>query len=133
MKTYQIAMIAALVSGGVLPDGAVHAEESLERRVNQLDQQIQSLQQQIQTTQKVHAQRLTLPGQPTAQQNEPAGEATAGRSGFALQSDDGNFLIRFEGLIQADGRFYTGSGDNNQSYTAAVNASGQGPAASQFL
>ena len=72
------------------------------------------------------------PGQPTASQNEPAGEATAGRSGFALQSDDGNFILRFQGLIQADGRFYTGSGANTQNYTSAATA-GSAPPVSQFL
>ena len=75
----------------------------------------------------------SLRGSPVPCRNPPAGEATAGRSGFALQSDDGNFLLRFQGLIQADGRFYTGSGDSNHSYTSAVDASAQAPAASQFL
>jgi phosphate-selective porin OprO/OprP len=105
----------------------------LEQRIDQLDQQVKSLQEQVLASQQAHKTRLTSPGQPTASQNEPAGEATAGRSGFALQSDDGNFLIRFQGLIQADGRFYTGSGDNTQTYTPAVDASGQAPTASQFL
>jgi len=120
-------------SEDVAPPAATGTPNALEQKVNQLDQQVQSLQQQLQTTQQQHATRLTSPGQPTAQQNEPAGEATAGRSGFALQSDDGNFLLRFQGLIQIDGRFYTGSGDNTQNYTSAVNNAGQGPAASTFL
>jgi phosphate-selective porin OprO/OprP len=106
---------------------------SIDQKIDQLDQQVKSLQQQLQTTQQEHATRLTSPGQPVATQNEPAGEATVGRSGFALKSDDGNFVIRFQGLIQADGRFYTGSGDSNHSYTSAVNASGQAPTVSQFL
>jgi phosphate-selective porin OprO/OprP len=106
---------------------------TVEQQIQQLDQQVKTLQQEVQTTQQQHATRFTSPGQPTAQQNEPAGEATAGRSGFALQSDDGNFLLRFQGLIQVDGRFYTGSGDNNHSYTSAVDASGQAPTVSQFL
>jgi phosphate-selective porin OprO/OprP len=115
------------------PAAAAGTPNALEQRINQLDQEVQSLQQQVQTTQQQHATRLTSPGQPTSSQNEPAGEATAGRSGFALQSDDGNFLLRFQGLIQVDGRFYTGSGDNTQNYTSAVDASGQAPTVSQFL
>jgi phosphate-selective porin OprO/OprP len=109
---------------------AVAAPNALEQKVNQLDQQVQSLQQQLQTTQQEHSARLTSPGQPTATQNEPAGEATAGRSGFALKSDDGNFILRFQGLIQADGRFYTGSGANAANYSAATAGS---VGVSQFL
>jgi phosphate-selective porin OprO/OprP len=105
----------------------------LEQRINDLDEQVKTLQQQVQSTQQAHESRLIPPGQPTAPSNPPAGEVTAGRSGFALQSDDGNFLIRFQGLIQADGRFYAGSGDSNHSYVSAVNASGQAPLASQFV
>ena len=93
-------------------DVAPPAASGLDQRVDQLDQDIKALQQQVQTQQQEHNSRLVSPGQPTASSNPPAGEATAGRSGFALQSDDGNFLLRFQGLIQADGRFYTGSGDN---------------------
>jgi phosphate-selective porin OprO/OprP len=105
----------------------------LEQRLNDLDQQVKTLQQEVQSQQQAHNERLISPGQPTASANPPAGEATAGRSGFALQSDDGNFILRLQGLIQADGRFYTGSGDSNRSYSAAVNASGQAPTVSQFL
>src|SRR5471030_1894867 len=71
------------------PSGAV------DQRLDQLDRQVKSLQAQVEAGQQAHETRLTSPGQPTAAQNEPAGEATAGRSGFALKSDDGNFLIRF--------------------------------------
>jgi phosphate-selective porin OprO/OprP len=115
------------------PAAASGTGSALEQQVNQLDQEVKTLQQQVQATQQAHETRLTSPGQPTAQSNEPAGEATAGRSGFALQSDDGNFILRFQGLIQADGRFYTGSGANAANYTTAVNASGQAPTVSQFL
>ena len=105
----------------------------IDHRLDQLEQQVKSLQEEVSTGQRAHALRLTSPGQATALQNEPAGEASVGRSGFALQSDDGNFMIRFSGVIQADGRFYTGRGDNTSSYTSAVNASGQAPAVSGFL
>lgn len=104
-----------------------------EQRLDRLEQQVQSLQDRVSAGQRAHSLRLTPPGQLTAQQNEPAGEATAGRSGFALRSDDGDFLIRFEGLLEVDGRFYTGRGDNPASYTPAVDASGQAPADGGFL
>ena len=104
----------------------------VDHRLDQVEQQLKSLQEEVSAGQRAHSLRLTAPGQATAQQNEPAGEATAGRSGFALQSDDGDFVIRFSGLIQADGRFYTGQGGNSSSYTSAVNASGQAPAFSGF-
>jgi phosphate-selective porin OprO/OprP len=106
---------------------------AIEQRVHQLEQEVQTLKQHFEETQAARAKRLVAPGQSTAQENEPAGEATAGRSGFALQSDDGNFILRFEGLIQTDGRFYTGSGANSGNYTSTVNASAQAPAVSQFL
>ena len=123
-------------SEDVAPPAAVSGTgngSALEQQVNQLDQEVKALQQQVQAGQTAHNERLISPGQPTAQSNPPAGEATAGRSGFALQSDDGNFVLRLQGLIQADGRFYTGSGDSNHSYTTAVNASAQAPTVSQFL
>ena len=120
-------------SEDVPPPTATGTPNALEQRVDQLGQEVKTLQEQVKEGQQVHDTRLISPGQPTASQNEPAGEATAGRSGFALRSDDGNFLLRFQGLIQTDGRFYTGSGDNTRSYTSAVDASGQAPATSQFL
>jgi phosphate-selective porin OprO/OprP len=107
-------------------------ESPVDHRLDQVEQQLKSLQEEVSTGQRSHALRLTAPGQATAQRNEPAGQATVGRSGFALRSDDGNFLIRFSGLIQADGRFYTGDGANPSSYVPAVNASGQAPALSGF-
>lgn len=109
------------------------AAPSVQQQIDQLNEKVQTLQTQLQNAQQAHTQRLVEPGQPTASQNPPAGEATAGRSGFALKSDDGDFVLRFQGLIQADGRFYTGSGDTTRSYSSAVIAAGQGPAASQFL
>jgi phosphate-selective porin OprO/OprP len=133
MRTYQLALIAALVSAGVLPDRPLFADATLEDRINVLDREVKSLQEQVQASQQAHESRLTPPGQPIVQQNPPAGEATAGRSGFAIQSDDGNFVLRFQGLIQADGRFYTGDGANTQNYTPGVNASPQAISASQFL
>lgn len=121
-------------SEDVAPPAAVSGTpDTVEQQIQQLNQQVQTLQQQVQAGQAAHRTRFTPPGQPTAQSNEPAGEATAGRSGFALQSDDGDFLLRFQGLIQVDGRFYTGSGDNTHSYTSAVDTSAQAPTVSQFL
>jgi len=120
-------------SEDIAPPAATGTPSALEQRLDALDQQVKTLQTQVQSQEQAHNDRLVSPGQPTASQNPPAGEATAGRSGFALQSDDGNFLLRFQGLIQADGRFYTGSGDKTQSYSAAVDASGQAPTVSQFL
>jgi phosphate-selective porin OprO/OprP len=90
--------------------------------LDQLEQQVKSLQQQLPTD---LAQR--------PRQNPLAGELFVERSGFALRSGDGNFVIRFHGLIQTDSRFYTGSGANPQSYSAAVDASAQAPAVSGFL
>ncbi|MCB4757022.1 MAG: OprO/OprP family phosphate-selective porin [Elusimicrobia bacterium] len=34
----------------------------------------------------------------------------AGKDGFSLRSADGNFSIKFRGLLQVDGRFFTGDG-----------------------
>src|ERR1039458_2425363 len=67
-------------SEDVAPPATANVTNSLEQRLNQLDLQVKTLQEQVQEGQKEHALRLTPPGQPTAQQNEPAGEATAGRS-----------------------------------------------------
>ncbi len=95
---------------------------ALEQRLSQLERQVESLQQRLQTTQTQSPSK-----------NPPAGGSFAGRSGFSLRSADGDFEIQFHGLIQTDGRFYTGSGANPQSYSAAVNASAQAPAVSGFL
>ena len=78
-------------------------------------------------------QQLQTAQTPITPENPPKGESFAGRSGFALRSDDGNFEIHFRGLIQTDGRFYLGSGANPRSYSSAVNASEQAPAVSGFL
>jgi phosphate-selective porin OprO/OprP len=106
---------------------------SVDQRLDQLSRAVESLQEQIRAVNPARGVRLASPGRATFSENEPAGEGVAGRSGFALQSMDGDFTIRFEGVIQADGRFYTGSGDDSRSYAPPVNASGQGPAVSEFL
>ena len=132
----------AVMSGGFhskgwsedLPPPAVSTPTpALEQRLDRLDQQIRALQRQLDTNQSAQTKNTNLfaiPGQPASSQNPPAGEATAGRSGFALQSTDGNYVLRFQGLVQADGRFYTGDGANARHYSAATAGT---VAADQFL
>jgi len=105
----------------VTPSAASGTANTLEQRLNQLEQQVKSLQQ-------LQAARTT-----SAPENPLTGESFAGRSGFALRSADGDFELKFHGLIQTDGRFYTGNGADRDAYNPAVLDSEQAPMVSGFL
>src|SRR5438445_4581701 len=88
MRTYQLALIAALVSGGVLPDRTLHAEKTLEENVSDVEKKYEC-----------HV------------------EVGAGPQGVSLQSTDGAFVLNLQGQVQADGRFYSGSDASAQTDT----------------
>ncbi len=90
MKTYHIALVAALIAGGVLPDIALGTDnpKTLEERVADLEKKVEA----------------------------PA-EKRAGPDGFSLTSADGDSTLSFHAQIQADARFYTGEAASGQTDT----------------
>ncbi len=107
---------------------------TLGQRVDLLESQVESMRRELQLV-GAHepAGAFSRPRMAIGPENPPAGESFAGLSGFSLRSPDGNFKIQFQGIIQTDGRFYTGSGSNPAAYAPAVNASGQAPVTSGFF
>jgi len=67
-----------------------------------LQQQIQDLDQRIRVLDRLRE----LAAEAEAQAAKTRVSATAGANGFSLKSADANFVIRFRGYVQADGRFY---------------------------
>lgn len=51
---------------------------------------------------------LLLTSTVNADENNPPMSISAGKGGFLLTSPDGDFIIKFRGLVQTDGRFFIG-------------------------
>src|SRR4051812_25643747 len=95
----------AALNGGALPAVAsadVPASSPGARTLDALAAEIQQLDQQI----RVVRRQLELQREQEAERAKLAPVVGAGREGFALKSPDGNFQVRFRGLVQADSRFY---------------------------
>jgi len=84
---------------------------TLEQRVDLLERQVRSLRGEMRAApEQTPADPFRGPRAPHEPENPPSGESFAGLSGFSLKSQDGNFNLQFQGVIQTDGRFYLGSG-----------------------
>lgn len=88
----------AALQESLRPNGAPASDPSvrtLEERLEQLETQIKVLARQIELDKEQAAERARTTPQPAA-----------GRSGFSVQSADGQFRLRLRGLVHSDGRFY---------------------------
>jgi phosphate-selective porin OprO/OprP len=90
--------IAAALCGIALWTGwqppQIHAE-SAEERLEQLDQKIRVLER-----------KLEISDEASSEKAKTSAKADFGKDGLAIKSADGDFQIRFRGLVQTDGRFY---------------------------
>ena len=77
------------------PADARASEGSLEERVEELSTQIKVLARQVELDKEQAAERAKTTPQPAA-----------GRTGFSIQSADGNFRLRLRGYVQSEGRFF---------------------------
>jgi len=57
---------------------------------------------------RILERKLELAEEAAAEKTKTAAGATAGADGFALKSADGAFQLKLRGLLQTDGRFYSG-------------------------
>jgi phosphate-selective porin OprO/OprP len=73
---------------------------TLEERVENLNTQIKILARQVELDKEQAAERAKQTPQPAA-----------GRTGFSLQSADGNFRLRLRGYMHSDGRFFPRDSD----------------------
>jgi phosphate-selective porin OprO/OprP len=92
-------LVAGLMTVGRSPQLA--AQDSTNAAVQQ---KLQDLDQQI----KILGRRWELYQDSVIAAAKSRPSITAGSSGFQLKSADGNFLIKFRGYVQADGRFFLG-------------------------
>jgi phosphate-selective porin OprO/OprP len=92
-------LVAGLMSAVVAPH--LVAQDSAAAAVQQ---QLDDLDQQI----KILSRRWDLYQDSVIAAAKSRPSVTAGSSGFQLKSADGNFLIKFRGYVQADGRFFPG-------------------------
>jgi phosphate-selective porin OprO/OprP len=76
---------------------SAHALDALEERIDALDQQI-----------RIVGRQLEINREQAAEAAKTTPIVGAGKSGFALQSADGAFQVRFRGYLQSDGRAYAG-------------------------
>lgn len=100
------AKIAALqrqlqqVKAGMSEGAPAAAAPTLEERLEQLEMQIKILARQIELDKEQAVERARTTPQPAA-----------GRSGFSVQSADGQFRLRLRGLVHSDARFYLDDAD----------------------
>jgi len=109
------------------PDKKDQEIELLQLEVKQLEHRVDTLEG---LDEKVKGIDSKLAAQGKAQQVELATERTkaletplvrASDSGFRIQSADDDYRIRFAGLLQLNGRFFTSGNDKNVSSTFYVN------------
>ena len=82
-------------------EGAAPAPKTTEEAIEELSTQIKVLARQVELDKEAATERArTLP--------TPA----AGRSGFSIQSSDGNFRLRLRGYLHSDGRFFLNDSGN---------------------
>jgi phosphate-selective porin OprO/OprP len=84
---------ASTASPGAAADAPSIAE--LEERIATLDQQLRVLERKLEIEREEATARVAQTPVPVA-----------GRDGFQVKSADGNFSVRFRGLVQADGLFF---------------------------
>lgn len=96
MKTRRIAVGLLAVAMAASGYGQ---QPSVDQRLEQLEQEILILKRQRELDQESAQQKAT-----EAAKTTPI--VKAGQDGFALQSADGNFILRLKGYAQADARFY---------------------------
>lgn len=108
LLTTAVAFAAALGAGSPLARATTN-EELLER-VKKLEDQavyVKDLEQEVQLLKR----QLEVKEEAEASKGPPA-QIGAGPDGFFLQSADKNFVIKFRGYTQLDGRFYMGPEEN---------------------
>ncbi len=85
MRTYHIALIAALIAGGILPDVVRSEDRTLEQRVSELEQRL-----------------------PPSAADSKSATVEAGDNGFLLHSPDNAYQFRLSAYLQADERTFLG-------------------------
>ncbi|MBI3802674.1 MAG: porin [Nitrospirae bacterium] len=78
-------------------DGA-SSSKSVEEKVDHLDQKVRILERRFELQQEGVAEK-------TAEKTKEGPSLVSGKEGFSIQSSDGQFQLRFRGVIQADARF----------------------------
>ena len=86
------------------PDGT-----STEARIEALERQLAELSAQL-TQLKIVSRQAELEKEQAAERAKTASQPSAGRSGFSLQSADGQFRLRLRGYLHSDGRFFLDDG-----------------------
>ena len=99
------AEIARLTSDRAV--GAPAAPAPSVDNVTRLADEVLALDQRL----RVFQRNLELEREQDTLRTSTQPRVTAGRDGFALQSADGAFRVRFRGYVQADGRFYPGDSE----------------------
>jgi len=80
---------------GAFAQEASSQQETVDERIEDLDRKIRDLEKRLESQQE---------GVATKSRETPV--ARAGNDGFSLSSEDGDFRLKLEGILQADGRFY---------------------------
>ncbi|HAO98837.1 MAG TPA: hypothetical protein DCQ83_02200, partial [Fibrobacteres bacterium] len=93
---YQAVAVALLT----LPH-ATTAQDSSETSLEDLDQKLRILERKLEVAEE------------TAASKPPAPVPVAGEDGFSLKSADGNFAVKFRGLLQTDYRAFLGDTNYN--------------------
>jgi hypothetical protein len=138
-RALQIALVSAALIMAILPATITHAQSKLStdkkyQEIELLKLQVQQLQQQVKTLQglkeqvQVIGRKLEVQGQTEeVQTNAERAQVLrtpvvkASEEGFRFSSPSDDYRIRFGGVFQANGRFFTSGNDKNISSTFYVN------------
>jgi phosphate-selective porin OprO/OprP len=86
---------------------------TIDEKIDRLEQEIQELKHQRELDQQQAQQQAQQNAAQVAQLTKPGPTIYVGPEGFGLQSPNTNFVLRFRGYAQADGRFYFDDRANN--------------------
>lgn len=138
-KLFLPSMMTTALAAAILPAKLAHAQskpstDKKDQEIELLKLEVKQLQQRVDTLQgldqkiKVISRKLEAQGQTQEVQTEteraqllqiPAVKASD--EGFRFSTPDDDYRIRFGGVVQANGRFFTSGNDKNISSTFYVN------------
>jgi phosphate-selective porin OprO/OprP len=102
MEISPVKRTAATLTAWTLAVGLASAQTTTNGSTRALEERLEQLEAQI----KILARQIELEKEQAAERAKTTPQPAAGRSGFSVQSADGQFRLRLRGLVHSDARFY---------------------------
>jgi phosphate-selective porin OprO and OprP len=126
------ALLAAVITGVILPAGPAHAQSSVaadprDQEIQVLKSEIQKLESRVDTLEgldqkvKVIDRKLEVQQETEQQHALDMPIVKASEEGFSISSPNHDYNLNLSGIIQGDGRFFTSGSDKNVGSTFFLN------------